>query len=106
MTLRRIRTNPLARPFVGRAQSSAAFGHVPADVKATQMRAAFHAFMKGRMIMLSGYKTYIAGALTILGALGGFLTGNLAVDQAINLVVPAILAMTVRHGVSTTAAVS
>lgn len=56
--------------------------------------------------MLSGYKTYIAGALTILGALGGFLTGNLAVDQAINLVVPAVLAMTVRHGVSTTAAVS
>ena len=56
--------------------------------------------------MLSGYKTYIAGALTILGALGGFLTGNLAVDQAINLVVPAILAMPVRHGVSTTAAVS
>ena len=50
--------------------------------------------------MFSGYKTYIAGALTILGALGGFLTGNLAADQAINLVVPAILAMTVRHGVS------
>jgi len=55
-------------------------------------------------IMLSGYKTYIAGALTILGALGGFLTGSLAPDQALNLVVPAILAMTVRHGVSTAAA--
>jgi hypothetical protein len=54
--------------------------------------------------MFSGYKTYIAGALTILGALGGFLTGNLAPDQAINLVVPAILAMTVRHGVSTASA--
>lgn len=53
--------------------------------------------------MLSGYKTYIAGALTILGALGGFLTGNLAVDQAINLVVPAVLAMTVRNGIATTA---
>ena len=36
--------------------------------------------------MFSGYKTYIAGALTILGALGGFLTGNLAAGQAINLV--------------------
>jgi hypothetical protein len=56
--------------------------------------------------MLSGYKTYIAGALTILGALGGFLTGNLAPDQAINLVGPAILAMTVRHGVSTAASAS
>lgn len=56
--------------------------------------------------MLSGYKTYIAGALTILGALGGFLTGNLGVDQAVNLVVPAILAMTVRHGVSTATSAS
>ncbi|HEY8949999.1 MAG TPA: hypothetical protein VIM56_14030 [Rhizomicrobium sp.] len=54
--------------------------------------------------MLSGYKTYIAGALTILGALGGFLTGSLAPDQALNLVVPAILAMTVRHDVSTATA--
>jgi hypothetical protein len=58
---------------------------------------------QGTTDMLSGYKTYIAGALTILGALGGFLTGNLGVDQAVNLVVPAILAMTVRHGVSTAA---
>lgn len=56
--------------------------------------------------MLSGYKTYIAGALTILGALGGYLTGNLAMDQAVNLVVPAILAMTVRHGISTAASAS
>jgi len=53
--------------------------------------------------MFSGYKTYVAGALTILGALGGYLTGNLAVDQAINLVVPAVLAMTVRNGIATTA---
>ena len=53
--------------------------------------------------MLSGYKTYLAGALTILGAIGGFLTGTLPVEQAVNLVVPAILAMTVRHGISTAA---
>jgi hypothetical protein len=51
--------------------------------------------------MLSGYKTYLAGVLTILGAIGGFLTGTLPVEQAVNLVVPAILAMTVRHGIST-----
>ncbi|HEY2032085.1 MAG TPA: hypothetical protein VGH02_00210 [Rhizomicrobium sp.] len=56
--------------------------------------------------MLSGYKTYIAGALTILGALSGYLTGNLAVAQAINLVVPAVLAMTVRNGISKTAKAS
>ncbi len=53
--------------------------------------------------MLSGYKTYLAGALTILGAIGGFLTGTLPVEQAVNLVVPAILAMTVRHDISTAA---
>ena len=51
--------------------------------------------------MLSGYKTYIAGALAILGALGGFLTGTMSVEQAVNLAVPAILAMTVRHGIAT-----
>ena len=54
--------------------------------------------------MLSGYKTYIAGALTLLGALGGFLTGSLAPDAALNLAIPAILAMTVRHGVSASVA--
>jgi len=54
--------------------------------------------------MFSGYKTYIAGALAILGALGGFLTGSMSVDQAVNLVVPAVLAMTVRHGIATATA--
>ena len=53
--------------------------------------------------MLSGYKTYIAGALTIIGALGGFLSGSLAPADALNLVVPAVLAMTVRNGIATTA---
>lgn len=56
--------------------------------------------------MLSGYKTYIAGAFTLLGALGGFLSGNLTPDAALNLVVPAVLAMTVRHGVATAAKAS
>lgn len=56
--------------------------------------------------MLSGYKTYLIGALTILGALGGYFTGNLAPEQAINLVMPAILAMTVRNGISTASKMS
>jgi len=51
--------------------------------------------------MLSGYKTYIVGALTILGALDGFLTGTFPIDQVINLLVPAVLAMTVRNGITT-----
>ena len=55
------------------------------------------------MTMFSGYKTYIAGAFTLLGALTGFLSGNLTPDAALNLVVPAVLAMTVRNGIATTA---
>ncbi|MEI9989904.1 MAG: hypothetical protein WDM86_07680 [Rhizomicrobium sp.] len=53
--------------------------------------------------MLNGYKTYIVGALTALGALGGWLTGDLTPVAALNLAVPAVLAMTVRHGVASTA---
>ena len=56
--------------------------------------------------MLNGYKTYIAGAFTLLGAFGGFLSGNLTPDAALNLVVPAVLAMTVRNGIATTAKAS
>jgi hypothetical protein len=50
--------------------------------------------------MLSGYKTYIAGALAVLGALGGWLDGELTVAAALNMAVPAILAMTLRHGMA------
>jgi hypothetical protein len=53
------------------------------------------------MTMLNGYKTYITGAVTLLGALGGFLTGNLTPLDAIDLAIPAILAMTVRNGIAT-----
>ncbi|MEJ0027317.1 MAG: DUF2793 domain-containing protein [Rhizomicrobium sp.] len=53
--------------------------------------------------MLNGYKTYIAGALAVLGALGGWLTGDLTPAAALNLAVPAILAVTLRHGVATDA---
>jgi hypothetical protein len=53
--------------------------------------------------MLDGYKTYLTGALTLLGAFGGFLSGDLTPVAAINLVVPAILAMTIRNGIASTA---
>lgn len=49
--------------------------------------------------MLSGYKTYIVGGLAVLGALGGWLDGNLTWMAALQLAIPAILAMTVRNGV-------
>ena len=51
--------------------------------------------------MLSGYKTYIVGTLAVLGAIGGLLDGDLTVAAAINLAIPALLAMTVRHGIAT-----
>ncbi len=50
--------------------------------------------------MLKGYKTYIVGALAVLGAAGGWLDGDMTLLAALNLAVPALLAMTVRHGVA------
>ena len=55
--------------------------------------------------MLKGYKTYIVGALAVLGAIGGWLDGDMTLLAALNLAVPAVLAMTVRHGVTTQAVV-
>ncbi|HEY4941652.1 MAG TPA: hypothetical protein VII56_09490 [Rhizomicrobium sp.] len=54
--------------------------------------------------MLIGYKTYIVGTLAVLGALGGWLDGDMTLLAALNIALPAILAMTVRHGVATAAA--
>ncbi|HJW41374.1 MAG TPA: hypothetical protein VJ476_09135 [Rhizomicrobium sp.] len=54
--------------------------------------------------MLSGYKTYIVASLAVLGALGGWLDGDLTLLAALNLAVPALLAMTVRHGIASTGA--
>ena len=53
--------------------------------------------------MLIGYKTYIVGALAVLGAIGGWLDGDMTLLAALNIAVPALLAMTVRHGVATAA---
>lgn len=50
--------------------------------------------------MLNGYKTYIVGGISVLGALGGYLTGDMTLAAALNLAVPAVLAMTLRHGVA------
>jgi hypothetical protein len=50
--------------------------------------------------MLTGYKTYIVGMLAVLGALGGYLDGDLTLVAALNLAVPALLSMTVRHGIA------
>lgn len=49
---------------------------------------------------LKGKKTYITGILAILGTLGAYATGEATFMEAINLIVPAVLAMTVRKGVA------
>ena len=50
--------------------------------------------------MLSGYKTYITGGLTVLGAIAGYLTGDMALADAAQLVVTSLLGIFVRVGVA------
>jgi hypothetical protein len=49
--------------------------------------------------MLAGYKTYIAGAVAIITAVAGYLTGELMLPNVIQVVVTAVLAMTVRNAI-------
>lgn len=48
---------------------------------------------------LAGKKTYVVAFLTILGAIGGHLTGELQLNDAAQLVVTALLGATVRNGI-------
>lgn len=54
--------------------------------------------------MLSGYKTYIMAGATVIGAVAAYLVGDETLQQALEIIVPAILAMAIRHGISTTGA--
>lgn len=49
--------------------------------------------------VLKGKKTYIVGAMTILGAIVSHLTGDLALNEAVQLIVTAALGMTVRNAI-------
>ncbi|WP_119679672.1 hypothetical protein [Indioceanicola profundi] len=49
----------------------------------------------------AGRKTYVTGTLTVLGAVAGYLTGELTLPDLLQTAIPAIMLMTVRHGVST-----
>lgn len=51
--------------------------------------------------MLKGYRTYILGGVTIIGAIAAYLVGDTSLTEAINLVVTAGMAMFVRSGVNT-----
>lgn len=54
--------------------------------------------------MLSGYKTYIAAIVAIVGAVGAYLSGDADLQSTLQIVIPAVFAMTIRHGISTPAA--
>jgi hypothetical protein len=51
--------------------------------------------------LLKGYKTYIVGAVTVVGAAASFLVGDTDVAQTAQLIVTAVLGMTVRNAIGT-----
>jgi hypothetical protein len=50
--------------------------------------------------MLAGYKTYIAGTLSVLTAIGAYLSGDISLIDAINVIIPAVMGMTVRSAIA------
>ena len=54
--------------------------------------------------MLSGYKTYILAGVTIIGAVASYLIGDLTLQAAIAIVIPALTGAFIRHGITTTMA--
>lgn len=53
--------------------------------------------------MFSGYKTYIVGTVTIISTIAAYLIGDAELADTIQLVVTALLGMTIRAGVAKTA---
>jgi len=51
--------------------------------------------------MLTGYKTYITGALAIMGAVAAYLTGEAEIAPTIQLVITALMGMFIRAGIKT-----
>lgn len=54
--------------------------------------------------ILKGYKTYIAGTISVLGFVAGYLVGDVALADAAQGIVTAVLAMTVRNGIANSVA--
>jgi hypothetical protein len=53
--------------------------------------------------IFSGKKTYSAGIVAILTAALAYASGEANIIDALQIIVPAILAMTLRHGMTPTA---
>lgn len=49
--------------------------------------------------MFKGKKTYIVAAVTVIGAVASYLVGDASLTDALQLIVPAVLGATIRHGV-------
>lgn len=52
------------------------------------------------MNFLSGYKTYLTAAAAVLGAVAAFASGTIDAGTALNTIVTAVLAATVRNGIA------
>ena len=50
--------------------------------------------------MLNGYKTYILGSVTIIGAVAAYLVGDASLSETVNLVVTAGMGMFIRSGIA------
>ena len=49
--------------------------------------------------MFAGKKTYILGAVTVISAAASYLVGDVSAVEAAQLVVTAVLGMTIRNGI-------
>jgi len=49
--------------------------------------------------MLKGYKTYITAGLGVIGAVAGYLVGDMTIAQAAQAVLTAVLAATLRNAI-------
>lgn len=59
-------------------------------------------FITNLLNKLSGWKTYIVAVAGILTALGAYLNGAITIAQLGEAIWAGIMAMTIRHGVTTT----
>lgn len=48
---------------------------------------------------LKGKKTYVVGALSVIGAAASYLVGDITAPEAIQIAITAILGMTVRNAI-------
>ena len=49
--------------------------------------------------MFAGYKTYIVAGITVISTIGTYLVGDMTLGDAIQLVVTAVIGVTLRAGI-------